>query len=129
MTIINIRLEDNLSAAQVAKIKDLLKMIRGVASVSGDESYQLANLNTSEPSGRTVLPSGQEQNIDLDRISPSQKKHIISQAIAWGSKHGKITLSDLERLSPEELMSLSTKFLSDMTDNDRDLIFGEMMKR
>ena len=127
MIIINVELEDNLSAAQVAKIKDLLSMIRGVAKVTGDESYQLATSNTTESRESLVLPQRQKQEIDIDNINYGQKKHIISQAIAWGSKNGKITLNVLERLSPEEMLNLAVKFLSEMTDNEKDLIFKEMI--
>ena len=131
MIIINVELEDGLSTVQVEKIKDLLTMIRGVARVTGDESFQPANLNAPEtrgslvPSGR-VPPQGQHQEIDLDDLNPGQKKHIISQAITWGSVHGKITLNILERLSPEEILNLATKFLGEMTDDEKDDIFREM---
>jgi len=123
MTIINVELEDGLSVDQVAHIMDLLRLIRGVAGVAGDESYQTVTLSSPEPRG-TLVPSGRpQQEIDLDHINPEQKKHIISQAIAWGSRNGKITLNVLERLSPEEMVSLATNFLSEMTDDEKDDIF------
>ncbi|MBT3225205.1 MAG: hypothetical protein HN590_04570 [Calditrichaeota bacterium] len=126
MTILNVELEDTLSGAQVAQIIDLLSIIRGVARVTGDESYQRAALNPPEPRG-SLVPSGRpNQEIDLDHLSPAQKKHIISQAIAWGSRNGKITLNILERLSPEEMLGLATKFLGDMADDEKDVIFRKM---
>ena len=123
---INLELEEHLSAVQISKIKELLGLIKGIARVTADESHQLAALHTPESKGRLVLPQGQKQEIDLDHINPRQKKHIISQAIAWGSKQGKITLSVLERLTPEELLGLATRFLSEMPDHEKDVIFREM---
>lgn len=123
MIIINIELEDSLSAVQVLRIKDLLGLIKGVVRVTGAESYQLATLNSPEPGGSLVLTQRQQRQIDFDNINPEQKKHIISQSIAWGSKHGKITLSVLKKLSPEEMLGLATKFLGEMTDDERDVIF------
>ncbi len=126
MTIINVELEENLSADQVAQIMDLLRLIRGVAGVTSDESYQTVTLSSPEPRG-SLVPSGRpKQEIDLDNINPGQKKHIISQAIAWGSRNGKITLNVLERLSPEEMVSLATNFLSEMSDDEKDDIFRGM---
>lgn len=123
MTIINLDLEENLSADQIAQIMDLLSLIRGVARVTSNESYQTVTLSSSEPKG-TLVPSGRpDQAIDLDNINPGQKKHIISQAIAWGSRNGKITLNILEKLSPEEMVSLATNFLSEMSDDEKDDIF------
>ncbi len=126
MTIINVELEENLSADQVAQIMDLLRLIRGVARVTSDEPFQTVTLSSPEPRG-TLVPSGRpKQEIDLDNINPGQKKHIISQAIAWGSRNGKITLNVLERLSPEEMVSLATNFLSEMSDDEKDDIFRGM---
>lgn len=127
MIILNVELEDGLSTNQVAKIKDLLSMIRGVAKVEGDELSRATVLNAPEPEG-ILVPSGrQKPETDLDNLNPGQKKHIISQAIAWGSRHGKITLNILERLSPEEMLSLAIKFLGEMTDGEKDVIFREII--
>ncbi len=122
MTIINLELEAHLSAGQVAKIMDLLSMIKGVARVTSDEAHQMSTMNIPE-SGRNLVPQNQE--FDFNNINPEQKKHIISQAITWGSKHGKITFNELERLNPEEMLSLATRFLSEMTDSEKDVIFKQ----
>lgn len=124
MTIINIELEDNLSAVQISRIKDLLKLIRGVASVSGEKSHQLTTISNPEPLGNIGLPAEPKQSLNMDQMSSHHKKHIISQAIAWGSKHGQITLDDLDGLTPQELLNLSMKFLNDMTDSEKDRIFS-----
>jgi len=123
MTIINVELEEDLSADKVAQIMDLLSLIRGVAGVTSDESYQTVTLSSPEPKG-ILVPSGRtKQEINLDNINPGQKKHIISQAIAWGSRNRKITLNILEKLSPEEMVSLATNFLSEMSNDEKDDIF------
>ena len=126
MVTINVELEESLSATEVIKIKDLLLLIRGITRVTGDESYQLAALNAPEPRRNMVPPQRPQQDIELENLDLRQKKHIISQAIAWGSKQGKITLNILEGLSPEEMLSLATQFLSEMSDSEKDAVFKEM---
>ena len=126
MSTITVELEDNLSPAQISKIKDLLGLIQGVRRVSGGDSHQLGSLVPSDAGGFSSQPQAPGQQVNLDSLNPHQKKHIISKAIAWGSKNGKITLSRLERLSPEEIMNLATSFLSDMTDREKDEIFKDI---
>ncbi len=126
MATITVELEDNLSSAQISKIKDLLGMIRGVARVEGGDSHHLGSLVPPDPGGFPVHPQNPGQQVNLDSLNPHQKKHIISKAMAWGSKNGKITLNRLQRLSPEEIMNLATSFLSDMTDREKDEIFRDI---
>ncbi|MCG8339227.1 MAG: hypothetical protein MJE63_32350 [Proteobacteria bacterium] len=126
MATITVELEDNLSPAQISKIKDLLSMIRGVARISGGDSQQLGSIVPSDPGGFSAHTQAPGQQVNLDSLNPRQKKYIISKAMAWGSKNGKITLNRLERLSPEEIMNLATSFLSDMSDREKDEIFREI---
>lgn len=129
MTIINVELEQGLSELEAAKILDFLSMIRGVSRIVGiseGNSPQQQTILPPEARGQMPPPQRQNPNINLDNINPAQKKHIIAHAIAWGSKKGKVNLDTLATLSPEELLALSTKFLGEMSDSEKDMVFKNL---
>ena len=128
MTKLIIELEEGLSNMQVARIKDLLSMIRGVAGVEGGgNNYPQENMNHYPPPNQAQQPQQrQQQGVDFENINPAQKKHIISQAITWGSVNGKITFEQLERLNPDELLSKAIELLSYMTDEEKNIVFSEL---